>query len=188
MILPKEFYFQEDVVTLAKQLLGKHLFTQIDGELTGGIITETEAYKGPEDKACHAYNNRRTARTEVMFHDGGIAYVYLCYGMHHLFNIVTNRSDTPHAILVRALLPTHGIPTMEKRRKTKKNLTSGPGTLCQALCIDRSFNGYPLSRAPIWVEDQRVELSEIKASPRIGVDYAEEHAQLPWRFNALLLR
>jgi len=185
-LLPQEFYQREDVVKLAQDLLGKWLLTCIDGHLAGGMIIETEAYKGAEDRACHAYNNRRTKRTEVMFQKGGCAYVYLCYGMHHLFNIVTNQQDVPHAILIRALLPDIGISMMQERRKvqTLSKLAAGPGMVCQALGIDRSHNGKPLTEGPIWVEDRGkiIKSNEIRATPRIGVDYAKEHAELPWRF------
>ncbi|NGX37580.1 MAG: putative 3-methyladenine DNA glycosylase [Chlamydiae bacterium] len=180
-ILPRAFYEQEDVVDLARQLLGKWLITKIDGTLTGGMIIETEAYKGAEDKASHAYGNRRTKRTEVIFARGGVAYVYLCYGMHNLFNIVTNKQDTPHAILIRALKPDLGIETMQKRRKTSHNLTSGPGMVCQALGITRKENGHPLTEAPLWIEERGVK-GQIESSARIGISYAREHASLPWRF------
>lgn len=161
--------------------------------MTGGIITETEAYKGAEDKACHAYQNRRTKRTEVMFNAGGVAYVYLCYGMHHLFNIVTHQEGTPHAILVRALFPTDGIETMLKRRnKTKldKTLTTGPGSLSQALGIQTKHSGTPLTHPTIWIEDRGlvIEKEKILSSPRVGIDYAEEHALLPWRFHIVTSR
>ena len=180
-LLPKAFYEQGDVVDLAQQFLGKWLITNFDGQLTGGMIIETEAYKGPEDKASHAYNNRRTKRTEVMFASGGVAYVYLCYGMHNLFNIVTNKQGTPHAILVRALKPGLGIEIMQQRRKTDRNLTNGPGTVCQALGITCAHNGHPLNEAPLWIEDRGVK-GKIESSARIGVGYAQEHAALPWRF------
>jgi len=184
MILPLEFYQNDDVVALAKALLGKWLLSEIDGKLTGGMIIETEAYKGIEDKACHAYGGRRTKRTEVMFAPGGVSYVYLCYGMHNLFNIVTSKKDNPHAILIRALKPNIGIAHMEERRKTKKNLTSGPGSVCKALQIDRSLTGHPLTKDPLWIEDRGVVIKEpdILFTPRIGVSYAEEDADLPWRF------
>ena len=182
--LPLEFYRQSDVVALAKQLLGKWLFSNIGGKLVGGMITETEAYKGAEDKACHAYNQRKTNRTAVMFEPGGVAYVYLCYGMHHLLNVVTNEENTPHAILIRALKPDIGIDTIVQRRKERKNLTSGPGTLCAALGITREHNGHHLNEHPLWIEDRGLSPKpcEIRATARIGIDYAEEDAHLPWRF------
>lgn len=151
------------------------------------MIIETEAYKGAEDKACHAYNNRRTKRTEVMFAPGGLAYVYLCYGMHHLFNIVTHKKNTPHAILIRAIQPTHGIETMLERRKKKmgdKALTSGPATTTQALGIHTNHSGTDLTQSKIWVEDRGkiISKNQIIATPRIGIDYAEEDRTLPYRF------
>lgn len=181
-LLSQEFYLQEDVVHLAKQLLGKWLMSSIDGKLTGGMIIETEAYKGAEDKACHAYQNRKTKRTEVMFEPGGHCYVYLCYGMHNLFNVVTANGGTPHAILIRALKADTGIDVMRKRRAKKTKLTSGPGSLCQALGIDRSHNGHLLLDSPIWIEDRGHTPQKIVSGPRVGIDYAEEHADLPWRF------
>lgn len=151
------------------------------------MIIETEAYKGAEDKACHAYNNRRTLRTDVMFGPGGIAYIYLCYGIHHLFNIVTNTEGTPHAILIRSIFPTHGIDKMlirRKKSKQDKSLTAGPGSLTQALGIQKKHNGISLQGPKIWLEDYSLDIKKthIVSTPRIGIDYAEEHAALPWRF------
>lgn len=180
-LLTQDDYLCDDVVSLAKSLIGKRLFTQFDGEKTGGMIIETEAYRGAEDKACHAYGMRRTKRTEVMFHRGGIAYIYLCYGMHNLLNIVTNQEDVPHAILIRALEPQVGIETMEKRRQGAKILTGGPGMVCQALGIDTSHNGSTLEKGKIWIED-RGDRPQFQAGPRIGVAYAKEDASLPYRF------
>ena len=182
------FYLREDVIAIGRELLGKHLFTCIDGILTGGIITETESYKGAEDKACHAYKNRRTKRTEVMFAEGGVVYVYLCYGMHNLLNIVTNQKNIPHAILIRSIKPTTGIETMLMRRKKNcldSSLTIGPGTVTEALGITRAHNGFSLQGSTIWLEDRKISVgeNEIIASPRVGVSYAEEHANLPWRFR-----
>ena len=134
--LNKDFYLRTDVVQISKDLLGKYLFTKIDNKITAGIITETEAYAGITDKASHAYNNRRTARTEIMFAKGGISYVYLCYGIHHLFNVVTNVEDVPHAVLIRAVKPIEGIEAILKRRNSKEihsRISGGPGTVSQAL-------------------------------------------------------
>ncbi len=183
MTLPSSFYQRDDVVLIAKQLVGKQLFSRIGNQLTGGIIIETEAYRGPDDRACHAFNHRRTPRTEVMFQDGGIAYVYLCYGMHNMLNVVTAASGTPHAVLIRALYPTHGMEAMLKRRGNLK-LTNGPGSLCQALGITREHNGLSLEGPSIWIDepDYPFDFGEIKATPRIGVDYAGVDALLPWRF------
>ena len=198
MKLEKEFYLSEDVVQVSKDLLGKFLCTKIDGKLTAGIITETEAYAGEIDKASHAYGNRRTKRTEIMFADGGMSYVYLCYGIHHLFNIVTNFKDTPHAVLVRAIMPVDGLETIFKRRNIitnkepaayveadKKNkIAGGPGTVSQALGIKTIHSGLDLTGKVIWIEDRglTVPKKNIIAGPRIGVDYAGEDALLPYRF------
>jgi DNA-3-methyladenine glycosylase len=190
--LPHAFYLQPDVVAVSRQLIGKRLFTQLPSPRgpairTGGIITETEAYAGPDDRASHAHGNRRTPRTEIMFHEGGVAYVYLCYGMHALFNIVTNVAGIPHAILVRAIEPTCGIDTMLERRhkaRVDHTLTCGPGCLTQALGIDVAMNGTDLTAQRIWLEQSgRPETKTcVKAKPRVGVDYAGSHARLPWRF------
>jgi DNA-3-methyladenine glycosylase len=185
--LPKKFYTRDNVVLIAKELLGKYLFTRLDGVLTGGIITETEAYNGIHDRASHAFGNRRTARTEIMYNEGGTAYVYLCYGIHSLFNVVTNKKDNPHAVLIRALHPTHGIKYMLMRRNmtaVKKNLSAGPGTVSEALGIHYSHSGTSLLGNKIWIEDRGIVLDEkeISVSKRIGVEYAREDALLPYRF------
>lgn len=186
--LPRSFYTREDVVAISRELLGKWLFTRINGVLAGGIITETEAYRGPEDRASHAFGGRRAQRTEIMYATGGTAYIYLCYGIHHLFNVVTNKKDTPHAVLIRAIEPLEGIELMLKRRK-KKNMeravTAGPGSMSQALGITTALTGVDLSGNEIWIEDSGNELSadEIISSKRIGVDYAGEHAERLWRFT-----
>ncbi len=186
-----EFYRQTDVLAVAKGLLGKALFTRSqEGALTGGIILETEGYAGVDDRASHAYGGRRTPRTEVMYQAGGVAYVYLCYGIHHLLNAVTNVEGVPHAVLIRALLPTVGIETMRARRGNKVSdlkLSSGPGSLCQALGITLECNGASLCEEKdpkIWVADigVRVKESDISTTPRIGVAYAGKDAALPYRF------
>lgn len=184
-IIPLSYYRQSDVVFIARDLLGKKLCTQIDGEKCCGIITETEAYRGWGDKACHASGNRRTERNKVMYEDGGHSYVYLCYGIHHLFNIVTNVQNEADAVLVRAIEPVEGIETMLKRRnksKVDKSLSSGPGTLSQALGIDRSHYGLPLNSEELWLEDIGYNPQNIIETTRIGVDYAGDDALLPWRF------
>lgn len=187
--LPLSFYRRSNVLAVAKELLGKTLFTHMNGILTGGIILETEGYAGMSDRASHAYGGRRTARTEVMYQKGGIAYVYFCYGMHYLLNAVTGKEEEPHAVLIRALQPTHGIEAMLQRRKKKRldaTLTSGPGALCQALGIDLSCNALPLDQEPLWIEEGRfVQEGEIAVGPRVGVAYAEEDAHLPYRFQIL---
>ncbi len=189
--LSKDYYLQTDVVYLAKDLLGKTLFTLFDSQLTGGIITETEAYAGITDKASHAYGNRRTKRTEIMYHAGGEAYVYLCYGMYSLFNVVTNIEGVPHAILIRAIKPVEVIAEMERRiNKTIKSdkTTQGPGKLSRVLGIHYSHSGISLAGNSIWIEDNNLRLndSQIITSPRIGIDYAKEDALLPYRFVATL--
>ena len=187
MKLKKDFYLREDVVQIAKDLLGKYLCTKIDGTLTAGIITETEAYSGETDKASHAYNNRRTKRTEIMFAEGGVSYVYLCYGIHHLFNVVTNFKDVPHAILIRAIKPIIGIDTILKRRNASSlhnKIAAGPGTVSQALGIRTEHSGLDLTGNTIWIEDKGIKINkkDIVTGPRIGVDYAGEDAKLPYRF------
>ena len=187
MKLQLPYYLNQDVLFLAKDLLGKVLFTQVEGQITAGIIVETEAYFGEIDKASHAYGGRRTNRTEIMYNEGGVSYVYLCYGIHHLFNIVTSVNGEPHAVLIRAIEPLIGKEIMELRRNmpvTKNAISSGPGSAAKALGIDNSFNKKDLGGEEIWVEDHGIKYAEdeIAAGPRVGVAYAQEDAFLPWRF------
>lgn len=186
-MIPLSFYENPNVVEVAKQLLGKLILTKIDGKLTGGFITETEAYAGVVDRASHAYGGRRTERTEIMYAPGGVAYVYLCYGMHFLLNIVTGAKDVPHAVLIRAIKPSVGIEIIEKRRNHKKPLSKGPGTLSQALGITRKENGYSLASNRIWLEEG-TSVESIEIGPRVGIDYAGEDASLPYRFIAQLAK
>ncbi|MEQ8553219.1 MAG: DNA-3-methyladenine glycosylase [Cyclobacteriaceae bacterium] len=181
--IPKSFYEREDVVKIARELLGKYLFTRVDGVLTGGKIVETEAYNGRTDKASHAYK-KRTNRTEVMYQNGGIAYVYLCYGIHHMFNIVTNRSGLADAVLVRAVEPTFGIDRMVDRYgSVRTKVSNGPGKLSKALGINTDLNGTDLSGDKLFIATHINEkIPKIAVDTRIGVDYAEEDALLPWRF------
>lgn len=185
--LPLSFYRRPDVVEISKELIGKVLCTRIgNSPVTSGIITETEAYCGRNDKACHA-NNSRTERNEIMYRAGGVAYIYLCYGIHHLFNVVTNRRELADAVLIRAVEPLDGKKTMLDRRnadKIKPALTAGPGRLTQALGITTGFYGADLTGDTIWIEDRNIVVpeGEIEAAPRIGVDYAGEDAERPWRF------
>lgn len=186
--VPLSFYQQDDVIGISRQLLGKYLFTCFDNQLTGGVIVETEAYRAPEDRASHAYGMRRTKRNETMYEAGGVCYLYLCYGLHTLFNIVTNQHGIPHAILIRALEPVIGIDIMLKRRhKTKldRSLTAGPGALSQALGLSLKHKGASLMGPEIWIEDRGIKVfdDDIIASPRVGIDYAGEDALLPWRFR-----
>jgi DNA-3-methyladenine glycosylase len=187
MKLPETYYQSADVVALSRDLLGKYLFTCIDGITTGGYIVETEAYNGIIDKASHAYGNRQTSRTLPMFLQGGISYVYLCYGIHEMFNIVTSVEGQPHAILIRAINPTEGVELMQLRRNIpviKPNITSGPGSVAKALGISRKINALSLQSDVIWIEDRGLSFrgNEITAGPRIGVAYAAEDALLPYRF------
>lgn len=187
--IPTEVYLRNDVVGIARDLLGKVLCTHIEGRATAAIITETEAYAGVTDRASHAYGGRRTRRTEPMFGPGGIAYVYLCYGIHHLFNVVTGEAGTPHAILVRAGSPVDGVETMLSRRRkdrADKNLMAGPGTIAQALGIKTSMTGTDLEGDSLWIEDRGIVVNDkdIKSGPRVGVDYAGDDAKRPWRFVA----
>ena len=185
--LDHSFYDRDDVTIIAKELLGKILVTNFSNKLTSGRIVETEAYAGAGDKASHAYGNRRTARTEVMFGKHGTAYVYLCYGIHHLFNVVTNRKDIPHAILIRAVEPIAGIETMLLRTGKIKNdytLTKGPGNVSRALGIFTAHTGISLLSDELFISDDgfKPDESKIIATTRIGVDYAAEDAYLPYRF------
>jgi DNA-3-methyladenine glycosylase len=185
--LPQSYYLGTDVVAISKSLLGKHLFTCIDGELTGGFIVETEAYNGAVDKASHAYGNRRTNRTEIMFQQGGIAYIYLCYGIHEMLNVVTSTEGHAQAILIRAIEPTDGLDIILHRRKMenmKPNITAGPGSVAKALGIDRNLNGISLQSDTLWIEDRGLAFTDeqIAAVPRIGVAYAGQDALLPYRF------
>ncbi|WP_114937878.1 DNA-3-methyladenine glycosylase [Mucilaginibacter endophyticus] len=187
MKLPESYYLGDDVVSISKDLLGKYLFTCIDGVITGGYIVETEAYNGVVDKASHAFGNRLTPRTKTMFMQGGIAYVYLCYGIHEMFNIVTSVEGRPQAILIRAIQPTDGIEAMQVRRNMsvlKPNITAGPGSVAKALGISRNINAFSLQSDTIWIEDRGLHFpdEQIKAGPRIGVAYAAEDALLPYRF------
>jgi DNA-3-methyladenine glycosylase len=189
MKLNRSFYRRDNVLQIGKDLLGKYLFTRLNGdEITGGMIVETEAYMGAVDKAAHSYGNRRTNRTEIMYRRGGVAYVYLCYGIHSLFNVITNEKDIPEAVLVRAVKPTHGVETILKRRnkvKLQRNVAGGPGMLTKALGIDTDHDGLDLRGDEIWIEDLDFHVKErdIICSPRVGVDYAEEDAQNPWRYR-----
>lgn len=187
MKLPLSYYSNQDVLFLAKDLLGKVIFTEIDGNITAGIIVETEAYFGIQDKASHAYGGRRTDRTETLYNHGGISYVYLCYGIHHLLNVVTSVENDPHAVLIRAIEPLIGKEIMESRRNmpaSKAAISSGPGSTAKALGIDRTFNQKDLSGSEIWIENHNTQysLDEIESGPRVGVAYADEDALLPWRF------
>jgi len=184
--LPREFYTRSDVLEVARDLLGKKLVVPgKNGARVAGIIVETEAYRGPEDRASHAYNGRRTNRTETMYGIGGTAYVYFVYGMYNQFNVVTNVADTPHAILVRAVEPSEGLEIMRRRRqgRSEYELTSGPGRLCLAMGIDRTLDKADLLGGRVWIEEAAsFSPRQIARGPRVGIDYAEEWVGKPWRF------
>jgi DNA-3-methyladenine glycosylase len=197
-VLPLEFYVRDEVVMIARDLLGKVLCTELDGEYTSGIITETEAYAGVNDRASHAYGGRRTDRTEIMYRQGGTAYVYLCYGVHSLFNVVTSVVNNPHAVLIRSVKPLEGLEVMQKR--TGRQVLSaedgiGPGKLTRLLGIHYRHSGLSLLKENllvevkkdnmrIWIEERSYQVPEeqIRSGPRIGVHYAGADAGLPYRF------
>lgn len=194
MKLSETFYTRQDTLEVAKDLLGKTLVVPNEkGERVAGKIVECEAYLGAIDKAAHSYKNRRTKRTEVMFAKGGTVYVFFIYGMYYQFNIVVGEKDKPHAILIRGIEPLENIELMRERREAKrknkakpmpdKNLTSGPGKLCIAFGIDKKYNGESLLGDRIWLEEgEKIPKSKIATGTRIGIDYAEEYAEKPWRF------
>jgi|CZCB01.1.fsa_nt_gi DNA-3-methyladenine glycosylase len=180
-------FYRRDALIVAKELLGMHLVRVIDGKRLVCRIVETEAYRGPEDKGCHAYNNRRTGRTEVMFRPGGCAYIYFIYGMYYMLNIVAAAADEPQAVLIRAGQPLEGVELMQARRPkagSRYQLLNGPGKLCQALDIDLSLNGYDLAAGEeLFLERPMEQIREpITQSKRINIDYAEEWKDKPWRF------
>ena len=184
--LPREFYTRTNVLTVARQLLGKLLVVRDSGgKRISGRIVEVEAYRGPQDRAAHSYGGRRTKRVEPMYGIGGTAYVFFVYGMYYQFNVVTNATDAPHAVLIRAVEPVEGIELMRKRRSNQPdhNLTNGPGKLCIALDIDRRLDGDDLLGNKVWLEeDAKIPRARIMSGPRIGIDYAAEWKDKPWRF------
>ncbi len=188
--LSNHFYQRDNVLCIARELLGKVLVTELEGIRCAGRIVEVEAYNGVKDKASHAWAGRRTARTEIMYAGGGVAYIYRCYGLHHLFNVVTSSEDIPHAILVRALEPLEGVEAMLQRSGKKKpdfSLTRGPGNAAKAMGLHVAFTGWSLQSPEIYITDDGYKLSEkeVVACPRIGVDYAGDDALLPYRFYIL---
>jgi DNA-3-methyladenine glycosylase len=184
--LPREFYTRPNVLAVARELLGKLLVVPArNGKRVSGVIVEAEAYRGPQDRAAHSYGGRRTRRTETMYGIGGTAYVFFVYGMYNQFNVVSGAAEIPHAILIRALEPVEGIEIMRKRRhgQPDKNLTNGPGKLCIALGIDRTLDNADLTGNKVWIEDAvKLPSRKIASGPRIGIDYAEEWVEKPWRF------
>jgi DNA-3-methyladenine glycosylase len=184
--LSPEFFTRTDTLRVARDLLGKLLVVPTsDGQRVSGMIVETEAYLGELDKAAHSFGGRRTARNEVTYAEGGHVYVFFVYGMYYQLNLVTGLVDHPHVVLIRGLEPVEGIDVMRERRGPMKdaNLTSGPGKLCIALGITRELNGESLMGERIWVEEhRRFGKNDIASGPRVGIDYAEEFVDMPWRF------
>ena len=187
MKLPLSFYQRNDAVLVARELLGKHVYTNIDGQLTGGVIVETEAYQGPEDRGSHAYNHRRTPRNETMFSAGGIVYMYICYGIHDMLNVVTGTVGSSHAVLIRAVDPRVGVDIMRERRNVfteDARLCRGPGALAKALGLVKAHNGLNLLEDKIWIEDrgELIEEDDIIASGRVGMNFEGPYKTIPWRF------
>ncbi|MDX5442660.1 MAG: DNA-3-methyladenine glycosylase [Hymenobacteraceae bacterium] len=186
--LKPDYFYNPDVVAVSRDLLGKYIFSDIDGIVTGGMIVETEAYCGRNDKACHANNGRRTTRTEIMYQQGGVAYVYLIYGIYSLINVVTNTENMADAVLIRAIEPVQGVEEMLLRRNLQKpgpRLSAGPGLVAQALGITTKYTGTSLTGSTLWLEDRGtvIQEEEVLARPRVGVAYAQEDALRPWRFS-----
>jgi DNA-3-methyladenine glycosylase len=186
MKLPREFYTREDTLQISRELLGKLLVVSDDsGRRVSGMIVETEAYMGEIDRAAHSFGGRRTPRNEITYAAGGHVYVFFIYGMYYQLNFVTGPAHHPHVALIRGIEPVEGLEIMRERRgpMPDKNLTSGPGKLCIAFGIDRGLNGEELLGNKIWLEDYKTfSDDEISAGKRIGIDYAEEYAEKPWRF------
>jgi len=193
MKLPLSYYTGGNVVEIARDLIGKEIFTNFNGNITSGIISETEAYEGVVDKASHAYGGKRTKRTEIMYHKGGVTYVYLCYGIHSLLNIITGPIGTPHAVLIRGIIPKAGIDIMKARtnKLSIKNISNGPGKLSMALGIKLVHNNISLLGNQIWIKGDgfsyevkgyEIEDYKIEITKRIGIDYAGDDSFLPYRF------
>lgn len=186
--IPIDFYRRDDVVQIALDLIGKDLYTCIEGKICAGTIVETEAYRGPEDRASHAFNNRRTPSNEMMYRAGGKVYMYICYGIHDMLNIVTGAEGCSHAVLIRAIEPHTGIEHMRERRKLYNDdhrLCQGPGSLAKAMGLNKSHNGSDILLSDkIWIEDSGKKFSadEIKASARIGLNFDGPYKMIPWRF------
>lgn len=192
MIISKEFY-NRSALDVAQDLLGKVLVREVDGKVLKGKIVETEAYIGAIDKACHAYNGRRTKRTEILYEDAGVSYIYFIYGLYHCFNVVTNKKDVAEAVLIRAIEPINELDYISNIRYNKKydeltkaqskNLTNGPSKLCLAYLLNKDLNAVKLyEKGAVYITDDNNENFEIIESKRIGIDYAEEAKDFLWRF------
>lgn len=186
MMIPESFYLREDTLSIAKEILGKYVYTNIEGVITGGMIVETEAYLGVTDASCHTFNNRKSAKNATMYELGGVAYMYICYGIHDMLNLVTGPAGKSHVVLVRAIEPTDGIQKMVERRGNVpfKKLCSGPGSLAKALGLNKSFDRVSLNSEQLWLEDKGIviESSQIKETPRIGLNCPEPFLSAPWRY------
>lgn len=187
MVTLKQDFYRQNAITVAKELIGKKLVRKIGDEIIETKIVETEAYMGPEDKASHAYDNKRSKRTETMFAEGRIAYIYLIYGMYYCLNVVTEREGKPEAVLIRAVEPLSGMKIIESNRdiksKKREDLTNGPGKLCQALKIDKSLNGVNFTaNKELYIEKEEENNFEIGKGKRVNIDYAEEYKDKLWRF------
>lgn len=185
--LPLSFYQRDDVVQISRELLGKYVYSDINGVLCGGIIVETEAYCGPLDRGSHAFNGRRTPRNETMYGPGGIVYMYICYGIHDMLNIVSGTEGMSHAILIRAIEPVAGLEAMRERRNIFNNdtkLCQGPGSLAKAMGLSKVHNGLDLQKDVIWIEDKGLAYpkEEIIASARVGMNFEGPYKTIPWRF------
>jgi DNA-3-methyladenine glycosylase len=181
--LGREFY-RRPTLEVAENLLGKVLVRRLNGRKLAGKIVETEAYIGQQDLACHA-SRGKTPRTSIMFEPGGFAYVYMIYGFYFCLNVVTEAEGYPAAVLIRAIEPLAHTAVMRELRKDPRrdnNIASGPGKLCMAMAIDKALNGEDLTGNTLWIEDRKLEVGRIKTTPRIGVDYAGEYRNKPWRF------
>lgn len=192
MIIIKDFY-NRSALDVAQDLLGKILVREVDGKILKGKIVETEAYIGSIDKACHAYNGRRTKRTEILYEEPGVSYIYFIYGLYHCFNVVTNKKDVAEAVLIRAIEPINELDYISNIRYNKKydeltkaqskNLTNGPSKLCLAYLLNKDLNAVKLyEKGAVYITDNNNEDFEIVASKRIGIDYAEEAKDFLWRF------
>lgn len=189
--LDREFYNRDSLI-VARELLGKVLVHEIDGQKISAKIVEAEAYMGIEDQAAHSYGGKRTPRVEVMYGGPGYSYVFIVYGMYHCFNIITREAGIPQAVLIRAVEPVGGLDLMAQNRFKKtysqlnksqiKGLTNGPGKLCRAFLIDKSLNGEDVCGCKLYVEEGENEKLSIVSAKRVGVDYAGEAKDYPWRF------
>ena len=187
MKISQSFYQRDDTLLIARELLGKYLFTKVEDKVVGGIIVETEAYLGPEDRGSHSFNNKRTTRNEMMYEAGGVVYMYICYGIHDRLNIVTGTKGSSHAILIRALEPVAGIDTMKMRRGSSVDrirLCKGPGALGKALGVSKLHNGVSLQGDEVWIEDQGLSISDddVVSTARVGMNFDGVYKEIPWRY------